>query len=405
MYRIGIDLGGTNIAAGIVSEEGKILLQGSTPTLATRTFEEVIADIVESLRNDWANPSSISTQGLEVRKKVEEARKQIAEYINAEPEEIIFTASGSEANNLAINGFLKANKGYYSIITTEIEHPSVYNTCLNSGAYMSCVPVHPSGRIYPDLLQDMLNTDHLHLVSIMMVNNEIGTVQDIKWLAEITHRFNGVFHTDATQSFGKIPIDVKDLDVDLMSVGLHKCGLPRGVSFLYKKKGIALSPIIHGGHQESNLRAGTENTAYIIAAGKHIERLKGKGYLTHEMISYLFNKIYDGVIEIIPEFYINGSINPGKISPTILSLTFPGISAEALITLLDMRDVQVSAGSACSSGQKKPSRVLTAIGLSDEDAASTIRIGIGTDTTKEECDEFVKALVECLMSLKMMDGE
>lgn len=369
----------------------------------TKVSEEVIADIVESLRNDWANPSSISTQGIEVKRKLEEARKQIADYINAEPEEIIFTASGTEANNLAIKGFLKANKEYNSIITTEIEHPSVYNTCLNSGVGISYVPIHYSGIVSLNEFEDMLNTDHLQFVSIMMVNNEIGTIQNIKWLTEVAHHYNAVFHTDATQAFGKIPIDVKALGVDLMSVSLHKCGLPRGIAFLYKKKGIALSPIIHGGHQESDLRAGTENTAYIIAAGKHVERMKSKGYPTHEMTNYLFNKIYDAVVKNHPDFYINGTISPKDMVPNILSFTFPGISAEALITLLGMKGVQVSAGSACCSGESVPSRVLTAIGLSDEDAFSTIRISINNDTTKEECDEFVRILVECLASLKMME--
>ena len=369
----------------------------------TKVSEEVIADIVESLRNDWANPSSIYEQGLEVRRKIEKARKQIADYINAEPEEIIFTASGSEANNLAIKGFLDANKAYKSIITTEIEHPSVYNTCLNSKAYVSYAPVRYSGIVNFIDFEEMLNTDHLQFVSIMMVNNEIGTIQNIKWLAEIAHYHNAVFHTDATQAFSKIPIDVKDLDVDLMSVSLHKCGLPKGISFLYKKKDIALSPIIHGGYQESNLRAGTENTAYIIAAGKHVERMKSKEYPTHEMTNYLFNKIYDAVIKNHPDFYINGTISPKDMVPNILSFTFPGISAEALITLLDMKGIQVSAGSACCSGESVPSRVLTAIGLPDEDAFSTIRISIGTNTTKEECNEFVRILVECLASLKMVE--
>ena len=369
----------------------------------TKVSEEVIADIVESLRCDWANPSSIYEQGLEVKRKIEKARKQIADYINAEPEEIIFTSSGSEANNLAIKGFLEANKEYKSIITTEIEHPSVHNTCLNCKAYLSYVPVYHSGIVSFNLFEEMLNTDHLQFVSIMMVNNEIGVVQNIKWLTEIAHHYNAVFHTDATQAFGKIPIDVKDLAVDLMSVSLHKCGLPKGIGFLYKKKGIAISPIIHGGHQEMDFRAGTENTVYIIAAGKHVERMKSKEYPTHEMTNYLFNKIYDAVVKNHPDFYINGTISPKDMVPNILSFTFPRISAEALITLLDMKSVQVSAGSACCSGESVPSRVLTAIGLLDEDAFSTIRISIGTDTTKEECDEFVRILVECLASLKIME--
>lgn len=368
----------------------------------TKVSEEVIADIVEALRNDWANPSSISQQGIEVKRKIEHARKQIADYINAEPEEIIFTASGSEANNLAIKGFLDANSNHRNILITDIEHPSVYNACTNlkdNGYTVEFVSVNNSGQVDKNNLYELLNTDHLHFVSIMFANNEIGTIQDIGGLAKGIHRFDGVVHTDATQAFGKIPIDVKELDIDLMSVGLHKVGLPKGIGFLYKKKDILLSPIIHGGHQEMNLRAGTENVAYIIAAGNQVERLRKKEYISANMINFLCDRI----IAEGSNCNVCININGANTVPNILSLTFENINAEALITLLDMRGIQVSAGSACSSGQKEPSRVLKAIGLSDEDAFSTIRISIGTNTTIEECDKFVRILGECLVSLKMIE--
>lgn len=371
----------------------------------TKVSEEVITDIVYALRNDWANPSSISEQGMEVKRKVERARKQIADYINAEPEEIIFTASGSEANNLAIKGFLKANPKYKTILTTEIEHPSVYNTCVDlkkDGYGVDFVPVDAWGHIGKYDFVDFLSRDMVHFVSIMMANNEIGTIQNIQGFAHATHKFNGVIHTDATQAFGKIPIDVKDLGVDLMSVGLHKIGLPRGVAFLYKRKGIAISPIIHGGHQEMDYRAGTENVAYIVAAGNQVERLSKKEYPSDTMINYLFDKIYDD-IRRKHEYYYNGCSVLMQMLPNILSLTFTSVDAETLITLLDMKGIQVSAGAACCAGEKTPSRVLKAIGLSDEDAFSTIRISISEDTTKEDCDKFVKILGECLDSLKMIN--
>jgi len=194
------------------------------------------------------------------------------------------------------------------------------------------------------------------------------------------------------------------LDVDLMSVGLHKCGLPKGIGFLYKKKDIPLSPIIHGGHQEMNMRAGTENIAYIIAAGKQVERMSKKGYQNYTVINYLYNKIFDTLIDDY-NFLYNGVIAPYNTLPNLLSLTFPGVNAEVLITLLNMKGVCVSAGSACCSGEKTPSRVLKAIGLTDEEAFSTIRISIGEDTTTEECNEFVRILGECLKELIIMDGE
>lgn len=373
----------------------------------TKVSEDVIADIIESLRNDWANPSSISEQGMEVKRKIECARKQIADYINAEPEEIIFTASGSEANNLAIKGFLDANPLYRTILTTEIEHPSVYNTCMSlkkKGYCVDLLPINTSGLAKIFESHELIERNILQFVSIMLANNEIGTIQSIQGKANELHKHNGIIHTDATQAFGKIPIDVKELDVDLMSVGLHKCGLPKGIGFLFKRKGIIISPIIHGGHQEDNLRAGTENAAYIIAAGKQVERMKKKEYQSRLVINYLYNKVFDTLISDY-EFIYNGAISPYDTLPNLLSLTFPGINAEALITLLDMKGVCVSAGSACSSGQPEPSRVLKAIGLTDEEAFSTVRISISEDTTTEECDEFVKILDECLKELKIMDGE
>lgn len=371
----------------------------------TKVSEEVITDIANSLRNDWANPSSISEQGMEVKRKIERARKQIADYINAEPEEIIFTASGSEANNLAIKGFLKANPRYRTILTTEVEHPSVYNTCMDlqkDGYGVDFVPVNPSGNIRFFEFFDLLSRDIVSFATVMLANNELGTIINVKMLAEETHKNQGIFHTDATQAFGKIPIDVKGLDVDLMSVSLHKIGLPKGVGFLYKRKGITLSPIIHGGHQEMEYRAGTENVAYIVAAGNQVERLSKKKYINHSMINYLYNKIYDDSINV-RDFYYNGGISPRQTLPNILSFTFRGVDAEALITLMDMKGVQVSAGAACCAGEKTPSRVLKAIGLSDEDASSTIRISISEDTTKEDCDKFVKILWECLDSLKIVE--
>lgn len=376
----------------------------------TKVSEEVIADIVDSLRNDWANPSSPYEDGLAVKIKIERARKQIADYINAAPEEIIFTSSGSEANNLAIKGFMDANYNFKCVISDELEHPSIYNICefykeKGFGNVVYCS--HENGivsikKFHPVI--SLMSYTHFCLVSIMMANNETGAINPIKKLAMETHRHQGVFHTDATQAFGKIPIDVKELDVDLMSVSLHKIGLPKGIGFLYKKNGIKLEPIIHGGHQEMDYRAGTENAAYIIAAGNHVERLSKKVFPDSKMKDYLLEKIAEVCILLNVIIQINERIGDDYL-PNITSIIFKGINAETLITLLNMNGVYVSAGAACCSGEKTPSRVLKTIGLSDEDAFSTVRISIGEDTTKEECDEFVEILEECLKSLIIMDGE
>ena len=373
----------------------------------TKPSKEVIADIVWCLENVWANPSSIHTPGLEARRLLEESRKKVAGYIGADPEEIIFTASGSESNNLAIKGFLKANDKYNCIVTTQTEHPSVYNTCIylceNESYKIAFVPVGKTGRVnvakFEELISELSFINHC-FVTIMMANNEIGSINPIKEIVQIAHKHNATVHVDATQAISQMPVDVKDLGCDLLTFSGHKLGLPRGCAVLYRKKHIQLSPIVHGGGQEESIHAGTENLAGIYALGNQLERLSEKGYPSSTTRIYLYNKICETCDKIKIDVKLNGDLVDRL--PNNLSLTFKGINAEALITLLDMRGIQVSAGSACSSGTRKPSRILKAIGLSDDDANSTIRISICSDTTTAECDEFVEVLSECLTSLKMI---
>ena len=373
----------------------------------TKPSKEVIADITWCLENVWANPSSIHTPGLEARKLLEESREKVARYIGADPEEIIFTSSGSESNNLAIKGFLKENNMYDCIITTQVEHPSVYNTCMylfeNEFYKIGFAPVGKTGRVniakFKQLISELSYFNYC-FVSIMLANNEVGSINDIKKIAEIVHHHKGILHVDATQAIGQIPVDVKELDCDLLTFSSHKVGVPRGTGVLYKKKDIHISPIIHGGHQESSLHAGTENLANIYAFGNQLERLSKKEYPSNATRIYLYNKICETCNKIKIDVQLNGDLIDRL--PNNISLTFKGINAETLITLLDMRDIQVSAGSACSSGTKEPSRTLKAIGLSDDDAYSTVRISLCADTTYEECDEFVDILGQCLASLKMI---
>ena len=376
----------------------------------TKPSKEVIEDITWCLENVWANPSSIHNPGLEARKLLEESREKVAKFIGAEPEEIIFTSSGSESNNLAIKGFLKENNIYECIITTQVEHPSVYNTCMylfeKEFYKIGFAAVDSTGRVkinrFKQLISELSYFNYC-FVSIMMANNEVGSVNDIKKIVEITHHNSGIVHTDATQIIGQVPVNVKELGCDLLTFSGHKLGLPRGTGVLYKKKGIKLSPIIHGGHQEQGLVAGTENLANIYALGNQLERLGKKDFPSSETRDYLYKKICEKCERLNIPVKLNGDMVDRL--PNNLSLTFKGINAEALITLLDMKDVQVSAGSACSSGTKEPSRILKIIGLTDEEAYSTVRISIGTDTTPEECDEFVSILGKCLSILKIMDGE
>lgn len=373
----------------------------------TKPSKEVIADVTWCLENVWGNPSSIHSEGVKARQILEQSREKVAKYIGADSDEIIFCSSGSEANNLAIKGFLSANNMYDCIITTQIEHPSVYNTCLhlfeNEFYRIGFAPVGRTGKVNVNKFKQlMLELSYYHycFVSIMLANNEVGSISDIKKIADIVHHHNGILHVDATQAIGQLPVDVKELGCDLLTFSSHKVGCHRGTGVLYKKKGINLSPIIHGGHQENGLVAGTENLANIYALGNQLERLSKKEYPSSMNRVYLYNKICEKCNQLNIEVQLNGDLIDRL--PNNLSLTFKGVNAEALITLLDMREVYVSAGSACSSGEKTPSRILKAIGLTDEEAFSTVRISLSSDTTAEDCDRFVEILGECLESLKMI---
>lgn len=371
----------------------------------TKPTKEVIADVTWCLENVWGNPSSLHSPGIEAKRLLEESRKKVAKFVNAKPEEIIFTASGSESNNLAIKGFLDANNLYDCIITTKVEHPSVYNTCMHLGKdawyRVEFTPIDSTGKVnvarFKQLISE-LSYFHYCFVTIMLANNEVGTINDIKKIVQIAHHYNSIVHVDATQAVGQIPVDVKELGCDLLTFSGHKLHTPKGVGVLYKKNDIVLSPIIHGGHQEGSLRAGTENLPYIYALGNQLERI-GKVEIDDSISCYLLYKIQKELKEY--NIQLNGDLIDRL--PNNLSLTFEGINAETLITLLDMKGVCVSAGSACSSGIPEPSRVLKSIGLSDEEVFSTVRISTSKDTTKEECDEFVRILGECLRDLRMLE--
>lgn len=371
----------------------------------TKPTKEVIADVAWCLENVWGNPSSIHSEGVKARQILEHSREKVAKFIGAESDEIIFVSSGSDSNNLAIKGFLEANNMFDCIITTEIEHPSVYNTCVylgNKCEYkIEYTKVDEDGKVDVEAFKkliSLLSDKYFCFVSIMLANNEIGTIQPIKEITKIVHRYHGVFHVDATQAVGQIPVDVKELDCDLLTFSGHKLNCPKGVGVLYKRKNINLSPIIHGGHQENSYVAGTENIAYIYALGNQVERIGEVKSIT-KIRDYLLYEIAIKLKDYKPR--LRGLLNSRL--PNNISLTFEGVNAEALITLLDMRGISISAGSACSSGEKTPSRVLKAIGLTDDEAFSTVRISLGTDTTTEKCDEFVRILGECLASLKMIE--
>lgn len=377
----------------------------------TQPTQEVIDDINFYLKQNWSNPSDISQDGIHAKGDITYARNQIAKAIGASGDEIFFTSGGSESNNWAIKGIVDNYPKCRTIITTKIEHPSVYNTCkyLETKGYdVKYLSVDCFGTIKLSELEHLLKTsnmldkENVPLVSIMFANNEIGTVQPIKKISKIVHKYNGILHCDAVQAFMHTHINVKELGIDLMSASGHKISCPKCIGFLYKRKDLKISPLIHGGKQMDNLRGGTENVPYICAMGNQVERLADDldVYLERavELHNYIIRNVYEACGDLC-NVYLNG--HPRERVANNLSFTFEGINAEQLITLLDLKGIQVSAGSACSSGTKVPSRIIKALGFSDEEAFSTIRVSFDYNTTKDMVDVFIDALVECVQSLQM----
>ena len=373
----------------------------------TRPKQEVIEAMLPYLTGDrWFNPSSLYAPAVKVKQGVECARETIAEFVGADANEIIFTSSGSEANCMAIRGFVDFVKddGYRPIVITScVEHKSILscvNALGNRGIYVDKLAVDDDGRINIDELKELLDYYCLFeynkvLVSIMFANNEIGTIQPIKEISEVAHQYGAAFHTDAVQAAGQIPINVDTLGIDMMTVSGHKIGCPRGVAFLYKRNNIDLCPLIYGS-QERGLRGGTENTAGIIGMAKAVELAKEntKNFLVIELMrDYLIDKLES----------IGCKLNGHRISriPNNINVQ-TGINAESLLLMLDMSGIYVSSGSACNSKSIEPSYVLKAIGLNDEQANSSIRITISKDTTFEEIDKVVD---EIERSVKLVKGE
>ena len=366
----------------------------------------VIRDIAESMQKDWYNPSANYSKAREVRLKLDHAREQIANYINCEPEEIYFTSGATEANNWAIYYY----KDIEELYTDAIEHPSVYNPSIAINAntikfYTNIIPTFKcSGEFdLKTFKRSIQSNDCPLLVAVSMVNNEVGTIFPIKTISDYISKYcSGYLHVDATQALTHMPIDVKELGIDTMSSSFHKYGGVKGVGFLYCKKDIELTPMLLGGHQENNMRAGTENVHYITAMGNHIERLsktdKERWTKVEQLSKYLTEQLYN--IDCPMPIYRNGEGLIGDASPYINSFTIIGISAKDLITLLDMDGIQISAGSACSSGENKPSRVLKALGLSDSEARSTIRISIDENNDKEGIDYLCNRLATHINFLK-----
>lgn len=368
----------------------------------TKPDPKVIEDIIYSMEHDWYNPSANYQFAKNVRDKVEKAREQIANYINCSPEEIYFTSGATEANNWAIHHFINTNESITDVLMNLLDHPSIDEQRKilkeKKEVWVNTFPMTDYNRSQinlkklPDYLTKIKSKKYFGniLASCSLVNNEVGTIYPIKQINEILKTIipKSYFHVDATQALTHIPINVKDLGIDMLSASFHKFGGVKGIGFLYIKKGTPLSPMIVGGHQENNMRAGTENIHYIIAMGNHIERLSKtdnkRWDKVKDLSDYLRKQLYATYDAHKCPIYKNGDLE--SCSPYINSFTIIGIDAKKLMTILDLKGIKIATGSACSSGENKPSRVLKVIGLTDEEATGTIRISINENNTKDEID-------------------
>ena len=369
----------------------------------TPLHPEALDAMLPFLKDNFGNPSSIHWAGRGVKKYIDEAREKVANLLNADPFEIVFTAGGSESDNLAIKGVANVlKKKTNHIITTQVEHPAVLTTCQymeKRGCKVTYLPVDHDGMIDLDELRDSI-TNKTVLISIMYANNETGTLFPIKEIGEIAADNGIVFHTDAVQAAGKIPIDVKDLKVNLISLSGHKLYAPKGIGCLYVKKGTSLVPLIHGGHQEGGRRAGTENTPGIVGLGKACEIANRDMESQLKRITKLRDRLYKGIIEKLDHVKLNG--HPVNRIPNTLNLSFEFIEGESLLMNLDMEGVAVSSGSACTSGSLKPSPVLMAMAVPPEIAQGSIRFSLGLDNTEEDIEYVIGVLPEIVNRLRSM---
>lgn len=369
----------------------------------TPVIETVIDAVTDCLRNDFGNPSSMHRLGIRSEKKIKEARKFVGDVIRADPEEIIFTSGGTEANNYAIAGtvFDKQRIGRHCI-TTSIEHPSVLRTFEHlekQGFEVTYLPVGRCGIISLDDLRDALRPDTI-LISMMHVNNEIGSVQPVDKVGGLlgTLKNKPVFHVDAIQSYGKIPLYPREWGIDLVSISGHKIHAPKGIGALYKRKGARLQPILFGGGQQGGLRSGTENLPGIVGIGEAAKWIGQKLQHENTRLYELRQLLVSGIKEAFPGVVIN-SPDEG-FAPHIINIGFPGLRGEVLLHALEDQGVYVSTGSACSSRDKKISHVLKAIGLDDRAAEGSIRLSISYLTTPEEIKAFVPILVQSVEMLE-----
>ena len=369
---------------------------------STAVHPEVVKEMMPYFDTQYGNPSSIHQFGRKAKNAIEKARKQVATLIGAEPNEILFTSGGTESNNTILDGVLTSNSEPYPehIITSSIEHEAVLQPCKefeNVGIKITYLPVDEHGIVNPDEITNSINS-HTVLVSIMFANNEVGTIQPIKEISEICKKYQIPLHTDAVQAVGKIPINVKDLGVDALSISSHKINGPKGIGALFIKKGLMVTPQILGGGQENGMRSGTENVASIVGFGKACEIAKERLKVNISHFQTLHSSILSKIVKEISHVKLNG--HPEKRIFNNVHLTFMGVNGEDLIIKLDEYGIAASTGSACSVHTQKASHVLKAMGFNHEQITGSLRLSFGYTNTLDEIDQTVEVLKKVVAELR-----
>jgi cysteine desulfurase len=367
----------------------------------TPVHPEVLEAMLPYYGNTFGNPSSIHSFGQETKKAVDEARERVALLIDADLSEIVFTGCGTEADNLALRGVAYANeaKGKH-IITSSIEHHAIVNTCKyleKKGFRITYLPVDKYGLVDPDEVKEAIKNDTI-LISIMYANNEVGTIEPISEIGAIAKDRGIYFHTDAVQAAGKIPVNVQDLKVDLLSMSAHKLYGPKGIGALYIRKGVRIVPLFYGGHQEDARRAGTENVPGIVGFGKTCEIALRDLQYQMDYLKALRDRLQAGLMEKLDYIHING--HPTQRLPNILNISFEFVEGESVVLNLDMEGIAASTGSACTSGSLTSSHILMSMGISHVIAQGSLRFSLGRENTKEEIDFTIKEVVEVVERLR-----
>lgn len=366
----------------------------------TPVDSDVLDAMLPYFTEDYGNASSLHSEGMAAKNALEKSREQVADVLGADRNEIIFTGSGTESDNLAIKGIaLRHGSGH--VITSQIEHPAVLRTCEyleGKGFDVTYLPVDHYGRVDPDDVNAAIRDDTI-LVSVMHANNEVGTIEPVREIARVAHEHGVPVHTDAVQTVGKISVDVDGLDVDLLSLSGHKIYGPKGVGALYVREGTKLEPLLHGGGHEHGLRSSTQNIPSIVGLGAACHLARKRLRQEQEQLTGFRDRLIDGVLDI-EEAYLNG--HPDKRLPNNAHFRFTAIEGESLLLSLDEKGIAASTGSACSSEKLQASHVLLAIGLDKVEAHGSLRLTLGKDTTSEDVDYVIEVLPQVIDRLRAM---